>query len=314
MNQLAVTTASMPAEVSARLQAWAAEARHALSDSTQRAYATDSRLFADWCRDQGIASLPASPEAVAAFLRHDPAKSVATIRRRAATISRMHRAAGVSNPCEHEIVRLALKGLARTKGTDQRQAAPLTQRDADTIKARMGDTLKDARDLALMLVGRDLLARSSELVTLEVPAITFTDDGALIDLRRRKTSTEAVTYYIGPESAQALAHWLQRAGITEGVVFQSLRKNGKPTGKPLDTRDIRRVLKDRAKEARLNHADTVSGHSLRVGMAQDLVASDLDVASVMQAGGWQSPQMVARYSSRITARRGAVARFYAKAS
>jgi hypothetical protein len=56
--------------------------------------------------------------------------------------------------------------------------------------------------------------------------------------------------------------------------------------------------------------DTVSGHSLRVGMAQDLVAANLDIASVMQAGGWRSPTMVARYTEKLTAQRGAVARFY----
>jgi integrase len=314
MNQLAPIAASLPAEVSGRLAAWAVEARHALSDSTQRGYASDSRIFADWCAEQGIASLPASPEAVAAFLRHDSGKAVATIRRRAATISQMHRAAGLPNPCEHELVRLALKGLARTRGTDQRQAAPITQRDADIIRGGIGDTLKDARDLALMLVGRDLLARSSELVAITVDAITAVEDGALVSLRRRKTSTETIEYFIGLEAAQALDAWIERAGITEGPVFQSLRKNGKPTGRALDTRDVRRILKGRAQDARLGHADGVSGHSLRVGMAQDLVAADLDVASVMQAGGWASPTMVARYSSRITARRGAVARFYAKAS
>jgi hypothetical protein len=47
-----------------------------------------------------------------------------------------------------------------------------------------------------------------------------------------------------------------------------------------------------------------------VGMAQDLVAADLDLASVMQAGGWTTPAMVARYTQKISATRGAVARFY----
>jgi hypothetical protein len=45
-------------------------------------------------------------------------------------------------------------------------------------------------------------------------------------------------------------------------------------------------------------------------MAQDLVAADLDIAGIMQAGGWASPTMVARYSEKITARRGAIARYY----
>jgi hypothetical protein len=73
---------------------------------------------------------------------------------------------------------------------------------------------------------------------------------------------------------------------------------------------VRRILKGLAVAARLGHGKTVSGHSLRVGMAQDLVAADMDLASVMQAGGWATPHMVARYTEKLTARRGAVARYY----
>ena len=48
----------------------------------------------------------------------------------------------------------------------------------------------------------------------------------------------------------------------------------------------------------------------RVGMAQDFVASGADLVGVMQAGRWKSPTMPARYAERLTAKRGAVARFY----
>jgi site-specific recombinase XerD len=89
-----------------------------------------------------------------------------------------------------------------------------------------------------------------------------------------------------------------------------LTKGGKATGRPLTTRDVRRTLKALAVTARLKHGKDVSGHSLRVGMAQDLVAADMDMASVMQAGGWTTPRMVARYTEKLTARRGAVARYY----
>lgn len=314
MNQLATYAPALPAETAGRLQAWAAEAREALAENTQRAYRIDSAAFATWCAAQGLATLPASPEAVAAFLRaeSEAGKAVATIRRRAATLARMHKAAGLANPCEHELVRLALKGIARNRGTDQRQAAALTERDAVTIRARMGDSLRDARDLALMLVGRDLLARASELVSLAAQDIEATPDGALVSLRRRKTTTEARSYFIGPEAAQALRVWLERAGIAAGPVFRSINKGGRTSNAALDTRDVRRILKARATEARLTHAATVSGHSLRVGMAQDLVAADLDVGSVMQAGGWTTPSMVARYTERLAAKRGAVAKFYGR--
>jgi site-specific recombinase XerD len=314
MNELAIRTDALPVEALSRLQAWAVEAKAALADATQRAYAADSRAFADWCAREGRPTLPAQPEAVAAFLRaeSEAGKAVATIRRRASTISRMHKAAGLASPCGDELVRLALKGISKARGTDQRQAAALTGRDADTIRAHLGDSLRDIRDLALMLVGRDLLARASELVAITVEDIEQAEDGALVSLRRRKTSTEARPYFIGSEAAEALQAWLERAAVTTGPVFRSLTSGGRVTERAISTRDVRRILKGRASKARLSHAQGVSGHSLRVGMAQDLVAADLDVASVMQAGGWTTPRMVARYSERITARRGAVARYYGR--
>jgi len=59
---------------------------------------------------------------------------------------------GGPHHCDHELVRLALKHIARGRGTDQRQAAALTERNVLTIRARLGDGLKDARDLAMLLV------------------------------------------------------------------------------------------------------------------------------------------------------------------
>ena len=53
-----------------------------------------------------------------------------------------------------------------------------------------------------------------------------------------------------------------------------------------------------------------SGHSLRVGMAQDLAASGTSFPGLCQAGWWQSPAMVVRYTRSQAADRGAVARYY----
>jgi site-specific recombinase XerD len=312
MNELTTLSPALPTAAADSLHAWGVAAREALSDETQRAYATDSRAFAGWCAAAGLPMLPATPQTVATYLRSESAagKAVATVRRRAATVSRLHRAAGLPNPCEHELVRLALKGIARSRGTDQRQAAALTERDTVTIRARLGDTARNARDLAMLLAGRDLLSRASELVAVTVADLEPAEGGMLVQVRRHKTSTQSHAYFIGPEAAEAVQAWLARAGITEGPVFQSLTKGGRATGRALTTRDVRRTLKALAVAARLSHGKDVSGHSLRVGMAQDLVAADMDIASVMQAGGWTTPCMVARYTEKLTARRGAVARYY----
>jgi hypothetical protein len=51
---------------------------------------------------------------------------------------------------------------------------------------------KDARDLALLLFGRDLMARASELISLTVEMIRLQPDGtARVDLLRAKTHDES---------------------------------------------------------------------------------------------------------------------------
>ena len=52
----------------------------------------------------------------------------------------------------------------------------------------------------------------------------------------------------------------------------------------------------------------VSGHSIRVGATQDLLALNIDLASVMQAGRWKSTVMPMRYGEEFLAARGGMAR------
>lgn len=50
------------------------------------------------------------------------------------------------------------------------------------------------------------------------------------------------------------------------------------------------------------------GHTVRVGATQDLLALNIDLASVMQAGRWRSNRMPMRYGEHVLAARGGVAR------
>jgi hypothetical protein len=52
----------------------------------------------------------------------------------------------------------------------------------------------------------------------------------------------------------------------------------------------------------------VSGHSTRVGAAQDLAALDIDLAAITQAGGWKSTRMPLQYAEKINAARSGMAR------
>lgn len=53
-----------------------------------------------------------------------------------------------------------------------------------------------------------------------------------------------------------------------------------------------------------------SRHAPRRGMASELVRRGASTTAIQQAGGWRSPQMVARYASAVNVEDGAVARFF----
>jgi hypothetical protein len=55
-------------------------------------------------------------------------------------------------------------------------------------------------------------------------------------------------------------------------------------------------------------AKDVSGHSIRVGATQDMLALNIDLASVMQAGRWKTTAMPMRYGEEVQAGLGGMAR------
>jgi len=288
------------------------KAKGAISPNTERALKADTAVFTAWCSDQARQVLPASPDTVADFIdAMAQVKATATVRRYVASIARMHRAAGLEDPTKDETARLALKRMARSNGVRQRQAAPLNRPLVDRMIAAAGDGLRDKRDVALLSVQYDTLTRRSELVALDLEDIDFAEDGAgTITIRRSKTDQEGEgsVRYLAHDTIEHLRRWLEAAGITEGALFRAVASGDKVRGR-LSDRDVSRRLKLMAKQAGLDIDP--SGHSARVGVCQDMVASGFSLPEVMQAGGWKSPDMVARYSEHLQARQGAAAKLAA---
>jgi integrase/recombinase XerD len=52
----------------------------------------------------------------------------------------------------------------------------------------------------------------------------------------------------------------------------------------------------------------VSGHSTRMGAAQDLAELDINSAAIIQAGRWKSTRMPLQYAEKINAARSGMAR------
>ncbi len=300
-------------EIAARLEDHARHARGAYSSETERAVRSDTAIFSTWCSNNGHQMLPASPETLVAFIdTMSETRAAATIRRYLSSIAHLHRAASLDTPTSAEIVKLAIKRA--TKGRSrQHQAAALNRPLIDQIIGDMGDRPIDLRDKALISVAYDTLCRRSVLVAIDVEDITITDDGTgTVLIRRTKTDQagEGSVRFIAHDTCQHLLAWIETAEIGIGEVFRAVSKGGVINGR-LDGSEVSRIYKRHARAAGVDPAD-ISGHSSRVGAAQDLVAADLGVAEVMQAGGWKSPQMVARYTEHLQARRGAMSKLAAK--
>lgn len=298
------------------LQTYAENAEGAYAENTTRAIKSDLRVFKTWCQESGASEFPATPETVAGFLSAMAEKrKPATLQRYMASIAHIHRAGAIDNPTDHETVRLTMRRIRRELGTRQKQAPGLNRPHIDRIIEAAGDELIDLRDKALLSMAYDTLCRRSELALMLVEDLALGEDGTAL-IRKSKTDQEGEgsTRYLAPDTVEHIRRWLEDAGIEKGPLFRSVRKGGN-VGGPLAWSGtdpgaaVAVIFKKMADKAGVDLP--VSGHSTRVGAAQDMTAAGFGITETMQSGGWKGPQMVGRYTENQRAKRGAAAKLAA---
>ncbi len=319
-ESVAVTTPARPAEKPLeRLREWQGMAEGAYSANTLRAQKADGAIFQVFCEGRGESFLPANPTTIRAFIEHEvkAGKKPATVRRYIATIGRAHVGAGLLNSCSGEAVRLALKKMGRETSARQAQARALGWKEIKEFIWSAGQGLRADRERALLCVAYETLARRGELVALEFGDIEFWPNGtgqALI--RRGKTDAQGQgrVAYLSRETVKWLKIWLEHAKIADGPIF--LRLIGRDEiGDVLHPGSIAPIFKRVAQWIGMpeRFVAQVSGHSTRVGAAQDLAELDIDLAAITQAGGWKSTRMPLQYAEKINAARSGMARAAAAA-
>jgi integrase len=311
---LAVVTASNPPTPADKVRAWWRKARRVYPEATLRAWRFDWAAFLAFCRSRGLLPLPVSPSTVASYIEAcvDAGKKPATVRRYLATIACAHRAAKAINPNDDEDVKLALKGLYNKSPARQRQAKALGWHQIKRFLITAGDGIRADRERPLLSVGYDTMARRSELVALDVEDFSWIEDGSgRVLIRRSKTDQagEGSVAYLSPDTVGYLKIWLRVSGITRDAVFRRLIGRGR-VGKRLQVDAIAQTFKRVGKFVGMttDEAKDVSGHSIRVGATQDMLALNIDLASVMQAGRWKTTAMPMRYGEEVQAGRGGMAR------
>jgi integrase/recombinase XerD len=174
--------------------------------------------------------------------------------------------------------------MGRKAPARQKQARGLTWAEIELFLSVNPRNLRDIRDRALVAVAYDTMCRREELVSLLVEDIAEAADGSgSILIRRSKTDTtgEGATAYLSPLTMRLLKEWLTQAGIKEGAMF--VRVHGPVSvGDPLTAQVVSAIFRKVGQWIGLERKDweQLSGHSARVGAAQDLLALNIDVASV----------------------------------
>ena len=276
----------------------------AYSEITLRGYRNDLERFIAWCAPRGYRWLPATPEAVATFVDQEAVgKCISTVKRRLCAIQFAHRMADLPSPVGNSEVYLAMRRAGRAKRRRPNQALGLTAELLKKIVAACPDDLDGIRDAAMFSVGYDTLCRSAELAAMRVEHLSEIFASCLFPAPRltRLATAAGRTCHLRPRSGSGAG--LRSRKLDEGPLFRGLHTN-KVSDVSLDTCSIRRRVKVAAKRAgsrKREWCDGLSGHSMRVGAAQDMMVAGIDTIGIMQAGGWRSHSVLARYVENASA-------------
>ncbi len=310
----------LPANVSEDARRRITEALdQSLAPTTRGNYRAQWKQWEIFADENGYTMFPADPVHLADWITQRAAdgRKPGTIRMGLAAVSAAHHQANLPNPTEDEGVRATMRGITRVAGRAQKQAAGLTAASLAAIRAtacvpRIGrggsrETAATAeawglKDIALVSLMRDGMLRRSEAANLTWGDLVDQEDGTgRLTVARSKTDQEGegVVLFVSAATMEAL-RTIRPVGADNG---DSLFR--------LSAEQIGRRISIAAMAAGLGGGFT--GHSARVGMAQDLARTGTELPALMTAGRWQSPTMPARYTRGERAGRGAIARFYGAA-
>lgn len=283
-----------------------------VSAGTLTLYEKHWHYFVQWALENHHKSLPASPGVVASYLSSRDRSSPSSLKIAVAAIRKAHLNAGHPLPTMHPLVSGTLSSIEKNPERAPQQATGLTHDLFLTIKERAykpkdGETSfqtnrRAATDIALIAFMRDTLCRRSETAAARWRDIHEEPDGTTtlhIPFSKTDQTGKGADAYLSPETQVLLIEMVESKG-----------RRPKPTDKifRMGERQIANRIKAATEHAGLT--GNFSGHSPRVGMAQDLAQADYETVSIAQSGRWQSADTVVKYTKRIAAGKNAVARWH----
>ena len=301
----------------------------ASSANTRRAYASDWKHFAAWCRRQNLSPLPPDPEVVGLYItacasgsaigattNGGTPNSVSTIERRLAAIGWNCAQRGMPLDRKNRAIATVLAGIRNKHAAPPRQKEALLPEELISMLETLDrGSLRGLRDRAMLLLGFAGGLRRSEIVGLDCGRgqsddasgwIEVLAEGAVVTVRG-KTGWREVEIGRGSSDATcpivAVNAWLKFARIAHGPLFRRVTGRGKSVGaERLNGQEVARLVKRAALAAgvrgELSETERealFAGHSLRAGLAS---SAEVDERYVQKQLGHSSAEMTRRYQRR----------------
>ncbi len=304
--------------------------KEAFAPNTWRQLMSVMRVCHRWASANNRTLLPMSPEDLRDYLSYlqSIGRASSTIGTHQSLISMLHRNAGLVPPSTSPLVSRAVKKINRVavvSGERTGQAVPFRLSDLQKVEAVWAETpsLRNMRDLAFLHVAYSTLMRISEVSRFRVGDVMRAEDGRIIlEGSWTKTILDAGSLIkaLGSKSSAVLTKWIVASGLInepDAFLFSPVHRSGKvmvAIDEPMSTPALKSIF-TRAWEA-AGYTDTAkpnknryrrwSGHSARVGAAQDLARKGYSVPQIMQEGTWKKPETLMRYIRYVEAHKGAM--------
>jgi site-specific recombinase XerD len=277
----------------------------AYAPSTIRAYRADFSDFIHFCVDRNANALPAEPNSVVQYISQltGSSRSSASIRRALCGLSAIHKLNRFDDPTKDPDVALEMRRMHRKLGRSSHQAGSINADTLDKLLLVTDNSIRGIRDRALLLVAYDTLCRRSELVSLQVKDVKINIKNGIetssILLRKSKTDQDCIGkwLHLSQRAHLALVEWMKELPESQEYLMVGIDRASRISRSSLNSGQVNRIYKRIAGDAGLDNLviKGISGHSMRVGAAQDLLNSGASLPIIMQRGRWSKTDTVMRY-------------------
>lgn len=274
----------------------------AYAPATIRAYRTNFENYIKFCDEAHAVALPSEPETVARFIQQisDGHLKSSSIRISIASISAIHRLNNLEDPTQNPLVKIELRRMHRNLGREAKQAFGITQPILNKMIETTDNSIRGIRDRALLLVAYDTMCRRSELVSLRLEDVVADVLTGQLKIKLRKSKTDQYKLgrwlFLSQQTQRALNKWIKTLNCETGFIFRAI-KNNNGISNQLNCSQVNRIYKQVARKVNLSNeiVQNISGHSMRVGAAQDLLIGGASLSIIMSRGRWSKTDTVMRY-------------------